>query len=418
MSGSAKIAYLGMVFAFASVHPAIACDVGARGVHDASSHLFQSSASPESSGFETVIPISVESGEVIVNVTINGRGPFPMMFDTGSVEAVSPETAAALGLEVEGSATARGSGEGTVPIAFTRVLKMRLGNAEWLDQAVPVLPLPRFLTDRGSRPPLAGFVGRELLARFAVRLDYEARTMTLASAQEFRYRGIGTCVSLVFDDKIPVVYAAADGLVGRFEIDTGSTGALVLRHRFVEQHGFGARHPSVLSIKSGGIDGVFETIVTRLDGFSIANAELDRPVAEFPSSGKSGLPGADVDGSIGSQILRQFVITFDYSRHELWFERSAVFGTPTMQWKTGFQAVKADTPGFRVVTVFPNSPAAAAGIRVGDVIIEVDGLPAESIGQAEFTDLMRRPDGTLVSLSIVRDGTTWPVALILKELLP
>ena len=31
---------------------------------------------------------------------------------------------------------------------------------------------------------------------------------------------------------------------------------------------------------------------------------------------------------------------------------------------------------------------------------------------------MRRPDGTLVSLSIVRDGTTWPVALILKELLP
>ena len=71
-----------------------------------------------------------------------------------------------------------------------------------------------------------------------------------------------------------------------------------------------------------------------------------------------------------------------------------------------------------MVTVFPNSPAAAAGIRVGDVIIEVDGVPAESIGQAEFTDLMRRPDGTLVSLSIVRDGTTWPVALILKELLP
>ena len=79
MSGSAKIAYLGMVLAFASMHPATACDVGARGV----------SASPESSGFETVIPISVESGEVIVDVTINGRGPFPMMFDTGSVEAES-----------------------------------------------------------------------------------------------------------------------------------------------------------------------------------------------------------------------------------------------------------------------------------------------------------------------------------------
>jgi hypothetical protein len=66
MLGSAKIACLGLVLVMASRHPATACDVGAR--------------SPGSSGF--VIPISVEGGEVIVDVTINGRGPFPMMFDT------------------------------------------------------------------------------------------------------------------------------------------------------------------------------------------------------------------------------------------------------------------------------------------------------------------------------------------------
>jgi hypothetical protein len=35
-------------------------------------------------GREAVVPISVEAGFIIVDVNINGRGPFPMMFDTGA----------------------------------------------------------------------------------------------------------------------------------------------------------------------------------------------------------------------------------------------------------------------------------------------------------------------------------------------
>jgi C-terminal processing protease CtpA/Prc len=125
----------------------------------------------------------------------------------------------------------------------------------------------------------------------------------------------------------------------------------------------------------------------------------------------------EVDGSIGYQILRQFVITFDYSRGEAWFERSRAFGTKTVQWKSGFQAVKANGLDFQVITVLPDSPAAGAGISVGDVITEVDGRPAASVGQAEFGDLMRRYDGTRVRLSIVRDGNPHSIVLTLKELL-
>lgn len=254
-----------------------------------------------------------------------------MMFDTGGVEAVTPEAAAALGLEVEGDGTALGSGEAAIAVAFTRVKEMRLGDAKLLDQTLLVSPLPRFVTDRGARPPLAGFVGYELLARFAVRLDYEGITMTLTPAQKFRYGGTGICVPLAFADKIPVIPAAADGITGTFEIDTGSSSALVLQREFVEQHGFEARHPSVLRMKIGGVDGVFETIITRLDRFGIAKSEIERPAAEFPSNGKSGLPVTGVDGSIGYQILRQFVITFDYSRRNLWFEHSPAFGARTVQ---------------------------------------------------------------------------------------
>ncbi|MFZ1120985.1 MAG: aspartyl protease family protein [Candidatus Binataceae bacterium] len=413
-----RFGYLGTVLAFTSMQPVLACDADARQLHDASSVLSQRSARPGGSRSTAVVPISVENGQIIVDVTIDGRGPFPMMFDTGGVEAVTPEAAAALGLKVDGGGAAVGSGEGAIAVAFTRVKEMRLGDAKLFDQTLLVSPLPRFLTDRGARPPLAGFVGYELLMRFVVRLDYEGGTMTLKPTQKFRYRRAGMCVPLGFADKIPVIPAAADGIAGTFEIDTGSSSALVLQREFVEQHGFEDRHPSVLRMKSSGVDGVFETIITRLDSFGIAKSEIKRPAAELPSNGKSGLPVTGVDGSIGYQILRQFVITFDYSRRELWFEHSPAFGTKTVQWKSGFQAIKANGSGFRVITVLPNTPAAAAGVSVDDLITEVDGVPAESIGQAEFGDLMRRPDGTVVQFSVVRDGSPRPIALTLKELLP
>jgi hypothetical protein len=182
-----------------------------------------------------VIPISVDNGQVIVSVTINGRGPFPMMFDTGGVEAITPETATARGLLVEGEGSVRGSGERTLSIALTHLKSLRLGDAELSDIALPVIPLPHFITDRGYRVPLAGLIGFGVLSRFTVRLSYDDQTLTLTPASNFRYSGTGERVPLFFADKIPVISAAADGVSGSFEIDTGSSTALVLQRAFVEE---------------------------------------------------------------------------------------------------------------------------------------------------------------------------------------
>jgi hypothetical protein len=370
------------------------------------------------SGSETIVPFSIENGQVIVDVRINDRGPFPMMFDTGTSDALTPEAAAELGLEIKSTGTGRASGERDIPISHTHVASMRLGNAEMTDQPFVVIAVPLYLRDRGSRPPLAGFIGYELLARFAVRLDYEGRTLTLKAARDFRYDGSGARLPFVFTGKTPAAPAAADGIVGTFAIDTGSSGALALRREFVERHGFEARHPSGIRIKAAGVAGAYETIMTRIDRFDIAESPIERPATRFPSNGKGGIPFTDADGSIGYEILRQFVITFDYSRGELWFERSAAFGTKTGQGRTGFQAIKINGPGFRVITVLPNAPAAAAGIRVGDLVTDIDGQPLTSMSQAEFGELTQRPNGTLVHLGLVRDGTPYRVKLILTDVLP
>jgi hypothetical protein len=369
-------------------------------------------------GSEVVVPVSVEAGEVILDVSINGRGPFPFIFDSGAQDALTPETVAALGLKTEGTGTVQDSGGHSVSITFTRVGAVRLGDAEMTDQPFLVLPLPRYLTDRGSRPPLSGFIGYELLAQLAVRLDYDNRTLTLRPGSDFRYDGKGVRVPLLFRDKTPAVSAVADGISGLFVIDTGSTGALSLRREFVEDHGLMARHPSALRIKSVGASGAFETILTRLDAFEVAESRIDRPASRFASIEKEELAFTDIDGSMGYEILRQFIITFDYRRREVWFERSSAFGTRTGQGGAGFQAVRIDGAGFRVITVLPDAAAAAGGLQVGDLITEVDGRSTLSMSQTELAELMRRPVGTLVHLGAVRNGSVRPIALTLKDVLP
>jgi hypothetical protein len=242
--------------------------------------------------------------------------------------------------------------------------------------------------------------------------------LTLKTAGNFRYDGKGVRVPLHFIGKTPAVSAAVNGVSGLFVVDTGSTGALTLRRQFVKDREFEARLSSALRIKSIGATGPFETILMRLDRLDIAGSRIDRPATRFPSIEKEGLPLTGFDGSIGYEILRQFVITFDFQRSELWFEHSRAFGTKTGQGGAGFQAVKVEGVGFRVITVLPSMPAAMAGILVDDVIVTVDGLSTAAMSLSEFATLMRQPAGTLIHFDIVRNGNKQSAALTLEDVLP
>jgi carboxyl-terminal processing protease len=68
-----------------------------------------------------------------------------------------------------------------------------------------------------------------------------------------------------------------------------------------------------------------------------------------------------------------------------------------------------------VVSPFEGSPAAAAGIRPGDVISTIDGVPVNTTTLADTIGRMRGKEGTSVKIGILRQGSAEPLQFTLKR---
>jgi serine protease Do len=71
--------------------------------------------------------------------------------------------------------------------------------------------------------------------------------------------------------------------------------------------------------------------------------------------------------------------------------------------------------GAVITEVQPGAPGAKAGLKVGDVITQVDGQKVEDAGQLQVIIGQKRP-GTKVNLELVRDGKTLNSPVTLEEM--
>jgi carboxyl-terminal processing protease len=68
-----------------------------------------------------------------------------------------------------------------------------------------------------------------------------------------------------------------------------------------------------------------------------------------------------------------------------------------------------------VIAPFDGSPAAQAGIRSGDVIVTIDGIPVNTSTLSDTIGRMRGAEGTTVKIGIMRDGSAEPLLFTLKR---
>jgi Aspartyl protease/PDZ domain len=366
-------------------------------------------------GGKTVVPIEID-GDVIVEATLNGQGPFAFILDTGGHNILTPDAVAALGLKTVGAGESGGAGAGRVSEQYTRVDRMQIGGMTMRSQPFTVIALQYATVERGARPPLAGILGLELFERFTMQLNYREKTLTFEPLSGYQHRGGGVAIPIFFSEDMPLLVAKIDGLSGDVGLDTGNSGTLIIQGIWADRHGLKQQLMSGFPSLGFGIGGASSSWSSRAD-FEIAGRRFERIIAYYAPDTKGAFSSRTESGNLGNEILANFTLDFDYGRGQIWFEpvpspEQRPFG------RAGFTAIKERAEAFKVVAVAVGTPAADAGLKVDDEIIAIDGTPSKQLSHRDSGRATRQAPDTKLTLSILRAGQPQTVVLTLKELLP
>lgn len=365
-------------------------------------------------GKTTTFPFTLVNNHIFLDVRLNGRS-YNLIFDTGGLNVITPTVARELGLKLEGAAEAKGTGEQRMEASFTNVARMEIGGAVMENQQFVVIPLESFTAIEGK--PITGIIGYEVFKRYVVGIDYENSRLTLSDPEGFAYRGPGARVAMELNGRTPEVMGEIDGVPGKFSLDTGARSSLDLMAPFVAKHNLVQRYGAKYQGVTGwGVGGAARSWIVRGKRLSLGGASVDLPVVELSQSQKGALSDPYLAGNVGGGVLSQFNIVWDYTHHQIFFEKNRLHGRPDVFDRAGFWA-NAGNGAFDVVDVIAGAPAEAAGLKVGDRVVGVNGKRALSeMSLPDLRMLKKGPVGTNLILDVERGGQRLQVNVLLRNL--
>jgi hypothetical protein len=331
---------------------------------------------------------------IYLPVEVNGHQTFEMVLDTGAaMSGLSEAAASAIHLRAARKAELVGNGESRIKIALAKDVTFTLGGAELPEKSVAIVPYADLEEHEGRR--IGGVLGVSLFRRYVVMIDYPTKTVSLYQPRDFVYSGPG--------DRVPLRLSPAalfnavielpdrDSIPCNLAVDLGTYSALRLYRPFLEKH-YLLDQPGMDSF-GFGLGGEFPERVGRVSALRIGSLSLKGPSTSFSTARGGATSGSSYDGTIGGEVLRRFKVILDYAHQEMILEPGSDFSEPWAADTSGLllRAGGADLKTISVLHVLTNTPAAAAGIKEGDIILSVDHQETLDLSLEEIRRLFTSP---------------------------
>jgi len=324
-------------------------------------------ARPNWTTFESplvILPARLIGNQMVIEIGWDRFGPYHFLIDTGSsTTLVSSDLARRYGLRDNYPAdtpqvVARSSDGRTSLLPSTTLGHIELGDATFDDVPALIYDFGEMSSHLGVR--IDGLLGFPLFRQSLLTLDYpNSRVVLTPATSETRQPGVA--VSFNNEERIPVIPLGIGDRTFAALIDSGSDAAISLNPVGLEPgYAVAPRDAGLVETLTGTRD----RHLARLDEtVTLAGYALKDPIVDV----------IDDLSSIGGGTLKNFTVTFDQSRNQATFRHDGPIPiTFDSQKSVGLAFSK--TPAYwRVAAVIPGSPAAAAGVREGELITKIDG---------------------------------------------
>jgi hypothetical protein len=268
-------------------------------------------SAPAQSSDSATVPMQFRGHVPIVDVMINGQGPFLFMIDTGGGLAADFDTALVAKLKLPTNGKVRAgdpSGQNAREFDTVAVESIKLGNVEFRN----VTALARERTGPNA-PEVSGILGFPLFAEFLLTLDYPGKQVRLARGELPQANG-ANILSFEMPRRIPVVDLMIGSLKVRAHLDSGNlVGAFIVPTALLDK----------LDLVSAPVTvGRARTVANEVE---IKQAQLGETITlgsfEFPKPTIT-FPALD-ETNIGLKTLREFTLTFDQKNKRMKLTRPA-----------------------------------------------------------------------------------------------
>lgn len=330
------------------------------------------------------------NGVMLVDVTINGLGPFHMLVDTGcSGPIISPEAAAAIDARASDeplpvSAVNSLGTMGSLPYVLLDSVNLGAAHFEGVTAGVTSLELQSKIAGRR----IDGILGYSLFSELFLTLDFPHRRMLLSSEFPKNLPPIRSELALKEVDAVPFVTIDLQGRAFDAMIDSGSNGGLELDADHISSLDWKVPpRPTGLVAAVGGIG---RSQTGRLNGI----AKLGGVTQIEPIVGLT--PGL---GRIGTEFLESLCVVFSRSANKLWLCADSTAPIPSVAHRTVGLSILADSAGWRVVGTIPESPAEKAAVAPGDLIATIENVPAQRWSREDIQQWMDHHDALALGVS-------------------
>ena len=406
-------------------------------------------------------------GIILLRGTLSGRleadTTGPLALDTGAgYLALDLGLARILGLS-DSTVTAE-----AVDLTDRPLPRLVLGG--WtIDQLHPVLTVNGEVVRRVSDRPVLGLLGQRPLGDRAVWIDYReqvvamipagpvtdeggfsladsipdprreraARDSSLARSHALLSGTLSARVTpvhfrLVGDGKILVHGAVADPVPPDYSrrlnllVDTGATKCVLFEDAIETAVRHAGRWPSLRGLVAPTLIGTAAARIALIPVFEIeaARGRLREGAVDVGlirselSQVLSRVTHETIHGLIGYSFLKRFRVAVDYPNRVLWLDPIPNYrdDRPLEYCHVGLQ-LERQRGAVVVMGVVEGSPAARAGITLGDEVVALDGTRAQELDLLALTRRMEGQPGRRLTLVIRRNAIERTVRLVRRRLL-